>query len=837
MEGGRAGALEEDSFLEDAREGFEKFSEGMKNEDTDAGVPPPPAPHSVARPMSPTRKQRRLSNGSAPSPETPISPISPETPTTPGSTPGLQLNLKLCLACSCVASKGSLCAKHKRVSDNLYTEERRNKDKDPEKFKKFMQMRKEQGQEWIRVLVEAEATKGGNLGSGRATGSFNCMVEKQTMSQTSGIAAKFFNKQMNCRMFMNKIMEEWGWDTKDAAEEWKRKVAATPPDQIVQKPTAPGRKMEDWILVHDFDAVEGSQGLSHRHDVELQEKAKKNPKESDIAEAEAALSSTSLRFSDRLFGQMPATSAALNAVRDSGSAFVDSAGRSLIFAENSSLRAKSAAASGSGKGDAQEKNKNKGKSKPFVLEDMLDAIDFRLKKRRDHCQKSCEDLAKEIQDFFSKEPQEKLDKMARIVNQVRSRAVLLRGLLADVTAEPESLSLTFSKTDLGMEEAQVDGLTSEISEDDKVQFRAAQFLRSELAKFKAEPDAAAATKSLSELVADLCEREFCVSAEEITQYLEKDALHNLFRLHGWAGSGFEGDVDLTKLGQDLDEYLKVVYVHIVFKCTLGYFLTVAKPVIEPDLMNQILPLRVSSFRYQLEFRLQTDEDGVKALEQSHKDEMDLNKSLINGIRSSFSTLTRQSRELLREQVRLQSQADKERLAAEKAKEKEEKAKLRNIQDQMKGADKLPGLLAFCGSWVQPLKVFKLADYQSAKGTWDFTKPLIIEDVPSLREEDGSASARVNFSLFKAGSRALPREKKFARERSFWFCRKGLLLVILLAEIMIDCGHILSRVGLVLCFCPAVLMVFLGMHLVRRNSRNQQGLKRTGTRTAGPLPLR
>ena len=66
--------------------------------------------------------------------------------------------------------------------------------------------------------------------------------------------------------------------------------------------------------------------------------------------------------------------------------------------------------------------------------------------------------------------------------------------------------------------------------------------------------------------------------------------------------------------------------------------------------------------------------------------MDLNKSLISGIKSSFSTLCKQSRKQRRESARLQSQADKERLSAEKLKEKEENAKLRSIQDQ---AEKLP----------------------------------------------------------------------------------------------------------------------------------------------------
>ena len=103
-----------------------------------------------------------------------------------------------------------------------------------------------------------------------------------------------------------------------------------------------------------------------------------------------------------------------------------------------------------------------------------------------------------------------------------------------------------------MEEAQVDGMNSELSGRIKCNLQQSW-----------EPDAATAKTSLSELITDLSEREFRVSPDETepTTYLEKDALHT-FELHGWAGSGLEGKVDLTKLGQDLGEKIR-----IVFRCT------------------------------------------------------------------------------------------------------------------------------------------------------------------------------------------------------------------------------------------------------------------------------
>ena len=113
---------------------------------------------------------------------------------------------------------------------------------------------------------------------------------------------------------------------------------------------------------------------------------------------------------------------------------------------------------------------------------------------------------------------------------------------------------------------------------------------------------------------------------------------------------------------------------------------------------------------------------------------------------------RQSRELRRESARLQAQQDKERAAAEKAKAKEEQTRLRSIADQMKssGNDKLPGLLAFCGSWIKAVREFKtVADFKAAAASLDVNQPFIITDASTLKEEESASSARVNFTLFKA----------------------------------------------------------------------------------------
>ena len=164
------------------------------------------------------------------------------------------------------------------MSDNLYNEEKKSKDADPERWKEFMKMRKSQGPEWINTLIHATSTKGGNAGSGRATQAYNAMQKLDVLKQESSMTGSCQSKSFNARMYTQKLQQEWGWDPKDANEEWERLLAAADPDKIEHKPTKPGRKMEPWLYLRDKDLLIGSQGLAHSSEIHLQDKIKKTRK-------------------------------------------------------------------------------------------------------------------------------------------------------------------------------------------------------------------------------------------------------------------------------------------------------------------------------------------------------------------------------------------------------------------------------------------------------------------------------------------------------------------------------------------------------------------------------
>ncbi|CAE7257737.1 unnamed protein product [Symbiodinium sp. CCMP2592] len=728
-------------------EGFEAFSSGHAA-DGDEDVAPPPAPHPV--PRTPTKKR--------PAPGTPTSSAckcAPRETSSPATTEGpmSEQKIRLCIACTRPATKGSLCDDHKRVSDNLYTAEKKLKDQEPDRWKRFMNIRKQQGPEWQRMLVEAEPAKGGNPGSGRKTGNYQAIQEVTVLSQQSSMTANFQNKSMNRRMYITKITSEWGWDPKDASEEWKRVLAATPDACIEQKPTAPGRQLEPWIYIHDFDTLLGSQGLAHQHQVQLKEKEKKNPKEADIEAAEEALTSSSLHFSDNFFSRMGSTKQALRGVQNSGgSAIVDSSGRSVVFAEPSSFRSKAATPS-----KGPEKEEKKKKAKPFVLEDMLDGLDFRLKKRCDSAKKSAEDLLKEIQEFWDKETPANMAKMTRVSQQVSFRVVVIKAVAMECDDLPKDLTLTPTNTG-GLSEAECALVQPLVKGDHGLQYGAALKLvavcTEALALFEKKTDDAAnhALHFVTAEVGDIFERGFSVPQEDESDdalpMVEKELLQNIFSLHGWAGSGFSVTPDFEAFLQDVHDFAKVTFAKIFMDLVIEWFSSGARFILEPALMEKVAPLLLINFRYHVLFRLQDTEDGVKKAEQQLKDELDLNRSLVTGARSSFSQLTRQSRDLRKESARLQAQQDKERAAAEKQREREEKSKVRGISDQMRGGEKLPGLLAFCGSWIKPMPEYKtIAEYRAGKP--DFKKRFIISDVETLKAEESKSSAKVNFSLFKA----------------------------------------------------------------------------------------
>ncbi|CAE7193620.1 unnamed protein product [Symbiodinium natans] len=599
--------------------------------------------------VNPETPQKRPSCGAGAGQGTPISPTDSQ------PTP-----VKLCLACKSPATKGSLCDIHKRVSDNLYTEEKKQQTSNPNpaRWKKFMGMRKAQNAEWVNTLIHATPAKGGNPGSGRATGSYDSMQASDILKQESSLTGQFQSKSFNARMYTKKIQEEWGWDPVEANEEWQRLLAATPEDKVIQKPTLPGRKMEPWIFAHDIDVLIGSQGLSHASQIQLNDKVKKKPKASDIAAAEGSLAASSLHFSDRFFSQMGATSSATQSLRDGGgSAIADGTGHSFMFGTSAAAAFREKAA-GNSAGSQEEQKEKKAKKKAFVLEDVVDSYDFRMKKKLDATVKLMKDTVSEINEFIAKEPEGNQSKMGRVLHQVKWRLAVLRALAVEASWDQKTVptKLTFSEDCFGLEaEERSDLLRSFVEDGWRLQFLAAVRLWEQCKDTAAiaegaEPESDAvseAVKGLSAYVGDIFACDFKIKGAdgEVVEYMEKDLLMSVMSLHGWAGSGFADEIPALKDLQDNVAMVSTItYLKIFFLATHQQFLANAKPLAEPEVMEKMAPVQVFAARFDVNLRLQSSEDGVKGVETAFKDAMDSMKALVGNVKSTFSVLAKQSRD-------------------------------------------------------------------------------------------------------------------------------------------------------------------------------------------------
>ena len=88
---------------------------------------------------------------------------------------------------------------------------------------------------------------------------------------------------------------------------------------------------------------------------------------------------------------------------------------------------------------------------------------------------------------------------------------------------------------------------------------------------------------------------------------------------------------------DFERAVSGIFLKVFVDCSLRYFLANSKPMLEPEHMNSLRPLVLQAFTCRVMLRLQQDEDGIKGWETKHKDQVDLNKTLVTAVRGSFST--------------------------------------------------------------------------------------------------------------------------------------------------------------------------------------------------------
>ena len=127
----------------------------------------------------------------------------------------------------------------------------------------------------------------------------------------------------------------------------------------------------------------------------------------------------------------------------------------------------------------------------------------------------CDDVLRDMEDFFTKEPSESLDKMSRVV-QVRLRMIVVKAVVAEVpegTEPPSSLQFTAgSMPNVSMDEKFLEDIQVLVESEDKLQFEEVGKLFSSVKaaadKNAAESDQQAAYARLVEHVSEVWDRSF-----------------------------------------------------------------------------------------------------------------------------------------------------------------------------------------------------------------------------------------------------------------------------------------------------------------------------------------
>eukprot|EP00969_Alexandrium_andersonii_P154671 6838042-Alexandrium_andersonii.AAC.1 len=180
----------------------------------------------------------------------------------------------------------------------------------------------------------------------------------------------------------------------------------------------------------------------------------------------------------------------------------------------------------------------------------------------------------------------------------------------------------------------------------------------------------------------------------------------LLEAAGWAGSGFRAEPDLVKVTTSLDHMAKGCFLTCKQSCLWAHFNENGKAMLDAKVFNKIKVLAYTEFYFLGMSSLVKNEEDVKNTEEACKEALDMVKALMTQVKATLSTAQKQAREVKRQSLTASLNEEKEQARMLKQKDKEEKNRLKQIATQMKGSDKLPGLLAYCGEWIKPMRCFQ-----------------------------------------------------------------------------------------------------------------------------------
>jgi len=652
-------------------------------------------------------------------------------------------------------TKGScFCALHKKVSDNVYNQEKTRTQGRGQQWDEFRKFKKDKSPEYLNMIISATGSKAGS-GKGERTKVFNVAshVHKQTCStRVASGGKKGWKTQVG---FISHCKTEFGWSSSRCFQEWEwLKDKATADEKRTTRDRVSGDDVE-WLLVPVEEYVVGENAITQSDEVTLEGKRKKNPDQLDVDSMVVASQEGHSSFNSSTFSPLKA------GVIERPNLLASSSG---VSAAASLASPSKRSAADSGEPPARKKTKTWDQE-----QEVAKAIRLwqpRLDKVKVAAMAVIE-KAEQLQKTVTAEEQEAVK---RHLDLQQARLPVLAAWAAWPTLAagqapqlPEGASSSQKGADAkgadtdakgaDAEGADAKGADADGADDDDT----ALFAKAKAAfDFASELTRGHGNKS-DEFDQKAWEDAFAAKAGEFKN-LEVFSVSSPSRcggiaraiLHGYGGK--QGEVTCSKkpweFKQDLVFLMQCVLVDIGFRVSVTKFLQqgCSLPVenlsgVVPAMLMHAPLLHITA----------TTEHELKAMLATMKQDVEAAKELVDRIRSTIQNVSKAVDGHRADAVKKEKAKDTARVVEQKKQLQAEKDALKAVRKLCKDKTS-PGLLSYCGSMVTEIRKFanvKEFKEAAAQADFDIGAPYLIMDCPTLTSLAESAIAKTALATFRA----------------------------------------------------------------------------------------
>ena len=179
-------------------------------------------------------------------------------------------------------AKGScFCRHHKKISDNLYNQEKARTGAKGEDWEQFLQFKKGKSSEYLNLVMCAAGSKIGQ-GRGNSTKSFNVAVHLHKQSSTTRVRAGGKKAWKTYVGFSNHCKGEFGWTPGRCLQEWTHLLSHASPEEKKTTHDRVSNEPVEWALVPLEEYAYFENEIAQTGEIVLEGGRKKNPESANV---------------------------------------------------------------------------------------------------------------------------------------------------------------------------------------------------------------------------------------------------------------------------------------------------------------------------------------------------------------------------------------------------------------------------------------------------------------------------------------------------------------------------------------------------------------------------